>query len=68
MQEKGHILSNQTKPSVCSGKSDMKISVAHPGFARKSWEFGKSLEMELRYMMRRLVMQRVYRDSITKFI
>lgn len=35
VQEKGHVLSNQEKSSMCSGKSDMRTSVAHPGFARK---------------------------------
>lgn len=51
LQEKGHILSKQEKPSVCSEKSDMKISVAHPGFAKMSWEFGKSLKVGLRCMV-----------------
>lgn len=47
----GHILSNQEKSSVCSGKSDRKTSVAHPGFARESWEFGKSLKIGLGCMV-----------------
>lgn len=51
MQEKGHILSNQEKSSVCSGKSDMKTSVAHPGFATKSWVFAKSLKIGLGCMV-----------------
>lgn len=47
MQEKGQILSNEEDASVCSEKSDTKISGAHAGIARKSWELGKSLKTGL---------------------
>lgn len=47
MLEKGQILGNEKDASVCSGKSDMKISGAHASIARKSWGFGKSLKIGL---------------------
>ena len=47
MQEKGQILGNEKDAPVCSGKSDMKISGAHAGIARKSWELGKNLKIGL---------------------